>query len=83
MKPNLCLVECKTNLGYDCNFPFYYKGIYHSGCITHDNILGAGNPYCGIDIDGVKYIDVCLSGCPGNCVLIIQSDDNDNQPLFS
>ena len=79
MMTNLCLVECKTRSSGDpCVFPFYYKGTYHYECITHDN---DGYPWCMIDDSGTKHD--CKSACPGNLVMTIQCNYNDDQPLFS
>ena len=84
MMTNLCLAECKTRpdqiskYGDLCVFPFYYKGTYHYECITHDNY---GYPWCMIDDSGTKH--ECKSACPGNLVMTIQCNYNDDQPLFS
>ena len=61
MMTNICLVECKNQVGEPCVFPFYYNGTQHYKCITHDN---DGTPWCDAG-DGKK--DNCYSDCPGKC----------------
>ena len=66
MMTNICSVECDAITGESCDFPFYYNGTWHYGCITHDN---DGTPWCDVG-NGKK--ESCGTDCPGRLVLTIQ-----------
>ena len=72
-----CLVECDSKLGLPCDFPFYYHGTWHYGCITHGN---DGTPWCD---DGYGKKENCKPDCPGKLVLTIQCHYDYDKPLFS
>ena len=59
------LVECDAETGKPCDFPFYYNGTWHYGCITHDN---DGTPWCDV---GTGTKESCRSDCPGKQMLTI------------
>ena len=76
MMTNLFIVEvCKTLSGDICVFPFTYLGTQHDGCITHDN---DGTPWCNVG-NGQKG-NCTSTSCPGNLMLIVQCNNNDDQP---
>ena len=62
---NLYLVECKTNAGDPCVFPFYYKGIQHYECIK-DEDSDSDKTWCATEVtqDGVEEFK--WDYCPGN-----------------
>jgi len=62
------MLECKSNLGNNCIFPFVYKGETHNKCTTSGSDNGA--PWCATEVDENGEVvrnkwEDCEAGCPG------------------
>ena len=87
---------CRAKTGNPCQFPFTYKGREYNTCITADHIYydhaddyGYGVYWCYYDqeeglwgnCDCNSLMSNCTSACPGNLVLTVQCNYNEDQPL--